>query len=419
MADPNEKKNKFAKGGFVNNSEKSVAEQRREEADKGVLGRVDTPSASTAGTSTIKGLKGEDIKVSDPLVTTSLKKQKAQEEAARVENTIKDTYNTSMMDFGAKISEMEEAKKKAKEQDATAQRRARSMSMIAGISDGLASLANLIGVSKGASNVQVGSALTPLEKKMEAARLERKADIKSIDDRLEQYLNQLNQVRMQKGAALASYQQNKENQAFQKSMQEGAQAFQERLANLGHTRNLETMAKQQEFQKTMQENAQAFTAEQNKLEWDAKKEIAENNNFADITKTQIRYGKSGKQDTTQFVFDDPVTGKMRSIDLSNQSITNILATYLPKAIERGEITEEEAEDAKNFRSNEVSKTNLLGMVNKSTVMRLALLTAVGESADNPVGVKPQVSTPVADFQTSGENSSGDPSWAQGYTQGQK
>ena len=345
--------------------------------------------------------------------------EQRRKEADKVENTIKDTYNTSMMDFGAKISEMEEAKRKAKEQDETAQRRARSMSMIAGISDGLASLANLIGVSKGASNVQVGSALTPLEKKMEAARLERKADIKSIDDRLEQYLNQLNQVRMQKGSALASYQQNKENQAFQKSMQEGAQAFQERLANLGHARNLETMAKQQEFQKTMQESNQEFTAEQNKLERDARKEIAENKNIADITKTQIRYGGGGKKDTTQFVFDDPVTGKMRSIDLSDKSITNILAAYLPEAIKRGEITEEEAEDAKNWKSNEVSKTNLLGMVNKSTVMRLALLTAVGESADNPAGVKPKITTPVADYRTSGENSFGDPSWAQGYNEGQK
>jgi hypothetical protein len=51
---------------------------------------------------------------------------------------------------------------------------------------------------------------------MEAARLERKADIKSIDDRLEQYRNQFDQIRMQKGSALANLYQQRENQAFQR-----------------------------------------------------------------------------------------------------------------------------------------------------------------------------------------------------------
>ena len=192
----------------------TVAEQRRAEADKGLLDRVDTPDVSTAPKKTIKGLNGEDVEVADSLVTTSLNQQKEQAEANKVENTIKDTYNSNMMNLGAKISEMEEAKKNAVANDETAQRRARSMKMVAGISDGLASLANLIGVgSYGSSNINTGNALTPLEQKMEAARLERKADIKSIDDRLDQYRNQLDQVRMQKGSALANYYQQKEKDA--------------------------------------------------------------------------------------------------------------------------------------------------------------------------------------------------------------
>lgn len=140
-------------------------------------------------------------------------------------------YNPAMTSLGNKITEMEEAKKKAKEGDETAQRRARSMKMVAGISDGLASLANLIGVgSYGASNINTGSALTPLEQKMEAARLERKADIKSIDDRLDQYRNQLDQIRMQKGSALANYYQQKENRRY-----ESEQAEKKMLANLSTT----------------------------------------------------------------------------------------------------------------------------------------------------------------------------------------
>ena len=144
----------------------------------------------------------------------SINTAKQNVETAVGASTIGAAYNPTITSLGNKITEMEEAKKKAKEGDETAQRRARSMKMVAGISDGLASLANLIGVgSYGASNINTGSALTPLEQKMEAARLERKADIKTIDDRLEQYRNQLDQVRMQKGSALANYYQQKEKDA--------------------------------------------------------------------------------------------------------------------------------------------------------------------------------------------------------------
>ncbi len=205
----------------VTESAPTIAEQRRKEADKGLLERVDTPSASTAPTTSIKGLNGEDVEVADSLVTTALNQQKEQADASKVENAIKDTYNANMMDFGARISEMEEAKKNAVANDETAQRRGRSMKMIAGISDGLASLANLIGVADRGSNIDMGKgALTPLEQKLEAARLERKADIKSIDDRLDQYRNQLDQIRMQKGSALANYYQQKENQRLQKELSE-------------------------------------------------------------------------------------------------------------------------------------------------------------------------------------------------------
>ena len=215
MADPKKKKTEAAE------TTPTVAETRKKEAEMGTLDRVSTPAVSDAPKKTAKGLKGEDIKVDDTLTKSALARLEEQEKEKKVENTIKDTYNTTMSDFGARISEMEEAKKKAKEGDEVAQRRARSMQMVAGISDGLASLANLIGVAGyNSSNINTGSALSPLAQKMEAARLERKADIKSIDDRLEQYRNQFDQIRMQKGSALANLYQQKENQAFQREQTE-------------------------------------------------------------------------------------------------------------------------------------------------------------------------------------------------------
>jgi hypothetical protein len=70
---------------------------------------------------------------------------------------------------------------------------------------------------------------------------------------------------------------------------------------------------------------------------------------------------------------------MRTINITDRSLTNILSTYLPSAIKNGEITEEEAEEAKNWRSNDVSKTNLLGFVNKSETLRKALLQAANDT----------------------------------------
>lgn len=130
------------------------------------------------------------------------------------EKALRKTYDDESKRLDLTIKDLEGRRANALAQDETAQRRGRSMKMIAGISDSLASLANLIGVGKyGSSHITTGNALTPLEQKLEAARQERKADIKSIDDRLEQYRKQMNQVKMQKDAALANYYQQKEKDA--------------------------------------------------------------------------------------------------------------------------------------------------------------------------------------------------------------
>lgn len=120
---------------------------------------------------------------------------------------IEETYDPVIKDFGQQIKDWEEERKRLKEQDETAQRRSRSMKMIAGISDGLTALSNLIGVAgvKGAhaSNQQLTGALPALSERFERARLERKADIKTIGDRVEQAQRQFDALRLQKGQSLA------------------------------------------------------------------------------------------------------------------------------------------------------------------------------------------------------------------------
>ena len=152
---------------------------------------------------------------------------------SETEKTITKTYDSNIKNMETTIKGLEGARKNAVNNDATAQRRARNMQTIAGISDSLASLANLIGVGKGGTNIDMGEgALTPLQQKAEAARLERKADIKSIDDRLEQYRRQLDQMRMQKGLAVAQQKQEEAKQAFTRSERWANQNFQKKLTEM-------------------------------------------------------------------------------------------------------------------------------------------------------------------------------------------
>jgi hypothetical protein len=90
------------------------------------------------------------------------------------------------------------------------------MQMISGISDGLASLANLIGVGGyGASNIDLSGAMTnpKLQEKFELARKERKADIKDIDDRLEQKRRELLEMQQRFGLAKAELQSKEQAEA--------------------------------------------------------------------------------------------------------------------------------------------------------------------------------------------------------------
>lgn len=130
------------------------------------------------------------------------------------EEQLSEAYKEPLKNLGDYIKDFEDRKTTLKEQDEVAKRRSRSMRMIAGISDGLSALANLVGVAgvngKHASNQQLSGASTPLAQRLEAARLERKADIKDISDRLDAYKAQRDALNLQKGTALAEIQLKRE-----------------------------------------------------------------------------------------------------------------------------------------------------------------------------------------------------------------
>lgn len=183
------------------NENKTVSQMRQEEMDKGKLKKVAPVDTSNLST--------------DDLTKSALNRQQTQNKVDDTNEAINSAYYSPMQQLGVWASERQEAKNKLKEQDETAQRQASNLKMIAGLSDGLASLANLIGVGQGGTNIDLGTgSLTPLQQKMEAARLERKADIKSIDDRLDQYKNQMLQMQLAKGNAVAAAKAKEADRAF-------------------------------------------------------------------------------------------------------------------------------------------------------------------------------------------------------------
>jgi hypothetical protein len=123
------------------------------------------------------------------------------------EEQISEAYREPLKNLGDYIKDFEDRRTSLKEQDEVAKRRSSSMKMIAGISDGLSALANLVGVAgvngKHASNQQLAGASAPLAQRLEAARLERKSDLKDVSDRLDAYKAQRDNLNLQKGTSLA------------------------------------------------------------------------------------------------------------------------------------------------------------------------------------------------------------------------
>lgn len=197
------------------------------------------------------------------------------------EQAITKAYDDNIKATDLLISDWEGKKARATKQDETAQRKARNMQMIAGISDGLTSLANLIGVAHGGTNIEMGTgALTPFQQKMEAARLERKADIKSIDDRLEQYRNQMRQMQMAKGTAVAQQKAAEAERTFKTS---------ERVAGEKHAEKM--------LDKKIVADAATSSA---KLQSDAYQKALDRSNAKDVARIRAEATEGNKRKPEQF-----------------------------------------------------------------------------------------------------------------------
>lgn len=154
------------------------------------------------------GVKADKAGFGKPAATTAPAAPAVPQEAKKTsEQLIEDAYKEPLKGLDEYIKEFEAKKNELKEQDEVARRRSGSMRMIAGISDGLSALANLVGVAgvngAHASNQTLQGASAPLAQRLEAARLERKSDLKDVSDRLDAYKAQRDNLNLQKGTSLA------------------------------------------------------------------------------------------------------------------------------------------------------------------------------------------------------------------------
>jgi hypothetical protein len=262
-----------------------------------------------------------------------------QKDPLKVENAIHNAYADGIQKTTDLVNTLTQKKKDAQLQDATAQRKARSMQMVAGISDGLANLANLIGVG-GIGNVGGmgnnidlgGGALTPLQQRIEAARLERKADIKSIDDRLDQANTQLLNMKLARGGALAT--------AVQKDI-EAKRAAEAAAAKRAENLNLKLLDIQAKG--ALQEDQQEHDATMKANENATRVSIANAKLAAEQKKIQQRQADAAADDekNTKHLFLNYEDGSQKHYTMTKQMYEGIrdnIKTYMEKDVPMTTVT---------------------------------------------------------------------------------
>ena len=215
-------------------------------------------------------------------------------------NSTQDIINSGYGDqigvLNESIKDLEERRKAVQQSDETAQRKARNFAWIAQLSDGIASIANLIGTANGAANMNLGQgASSVFGQRVEAARKERQADIKSIDDRLNQARQQLAQMQMAKTNALASANESQMGREFQSTEADKSREFttSERKASEAFTEKMSDKKAQDEIQLAEAKIAATAKAQQEKAEAEAKKK-AEQEKAKDDAHFLLKDEESGK-----------------------------------------------------------------------------------------------------------------------------
>ena len=263
-----------------------------------------------------------EVENSGTVTTPPATDTKAQEEVKEDSlSTLRKAYDPQIEALGTTIGEMQKAYDKAKEQDKVTQRRERNMQMIAGISDGLSALANLIGTgSYGSSHINLKEAFANpvLQKKFEEAQKERKKDIKDINERLSQKEKELLAMKLAYGkdvsSLLADKEKAAEDRAFRTSERLAAQEYQDDVREDTQVHQTKLQEGAQAHETSEREAKQKFTAEENKKDRQSKESVA-----------AVRANSSGKNKPDEYIFMED--GKENRYQISKEANKAVLSHF--------------------------------------------------------------------------------------------
>lgn len=244
-------------------------------------------------------------------------------------NSTQDIINSGYGDqigvLNESIKDLEERRKAVQQSDETAQRKARNFAWIAQLSDGIASIANLIGTANGAANMNLGQgASSVFGQRIEAARKERQADIKSIDDRLNQARQQLAQMQMAKTNALASANESQIGRDFQSSEADKSRKFttSERLASQEFTKGMNEINFKQNKELKELDNKGAVELAIAKIEATAKAK-----KDAEESERKVKEAENKSKDDAHFLLKDEETGKYMRYDATKAERAAIMEKF--------------------------------------------------------------------------------------------
>lgn len=229
---------------------------------------------------------------------------------------MRDAYGENIARLDTMTQSMMEERKRKLAEDEAAQKRARNLQFIAGLGDTLSAVANLVGVSRNASN-QKQTYSAPLVREMaERDRQERKAEMDQLNDRILKMQRDADNAKLAMNMGLTQYEAKRRADAEAAQARAAAQAEQRRQFNV----------------KVAADAAQA--AEKNEIEREKlRQEEPYNKARAEAQKAQAGYWrrksgspaattKSGKSDMVTMSYNTS-DGQTRRYDIDKETLAEV------------------------------------------------------------------------------------------------
>lgn len=222
-------------------------------------------------------------------------------------NQLKDAYGESVAQMGTMVQYLEEEKRKKELENAKAAKRENRQAFISHLGDALSGVANLVGVSMGASNQNIRGVAPELEKKYGALQATRKQDMDNLSGKLDKIKQDQLQAKLAMQLGLTEFQAQREKAAAEEKAREEALAETKRQFDI-------------------ESGQRAYALETDRINAKTRKEQAENAGNKDGGK-----GNGGSSSATRmvdFIYKDE-KGNPMTIKVSKDNLEAVKSWALP------------------------------------------------------------------------------------------